>query len=70
MGSYGVTGGVLVMESFLNDFCVGWRGQMMADCSRATERLPQPLGRLHALVQHDVRHRLYGGCYNGWLDRS
>ncbi|KAI9914354.1 hypothetical protein PsorP6_008158 [Peronosclerospora sorghi] len=29
------------MDSFLNDFCVGWHGQMMADCSRATERLPQ-----------------------------
>ncbi|KAI9915706.1 hypothetical protein PsorP6_007429 [Peronosclerospora sorghi] len=39
--SLGSDGGVLVMESFLNDFCVGWHGQMMADCSRATERLPQ-----------------------------
>ncbi|KAI9910130.1 hypothetical protein PsorP6_010112 [Peronosclerospora sorghi] len=37
----GVTGCVLVMESFLNDFCVGWHGQMLADCSRATERFPQ-----------------------------
>ncbi|KAI9895869.1 hypothetical protein PsorP6_019037 [Peronosclerospora sorghi] len=37
----GVTGCVLVMESFLNDFCVGWHGQMMADSSRSTERLPQ-----------------------------
>ncbi|KAE9019290.1 hypothetical protein PF010_g4796 [Phytophthora fragariae] len=37
----GVTGGVLVMESFLNDFCVGWHGQTMTDCTRATNELPQ-----------------------------
>ncbi|RLN21199.1 hypothetical protein BBJ28_00008237 [Nothophytophthora sp. Chile5] len=37
----GVTGGVLVMESFLNDFCVGWHGQTMTDCTKSTSELPQ-----------------------------
>ncbi|RLN51572.1 hypothetical protein BBJ29_001226 [Phytophthora kernoviae] len=37
----GVTGGVLVMDSFLNDFCVGWHGQTMTDCTRPTAQLPQ-----------------------------
>ncbi|KAF1326628.1 Major facilitator superfamily, partial [Globisporangium splendens] len=37
----GVTGGVLVMRSFLNDFCVGWRGQTYEDCTAKSTALPE-----------------------------
>ncbi|RLN95693.1 hypothetical protein BBJ28_00019339, partial [Nothophytophthora sp. Chile5] len=37
----GVTGGVLVMSSYLNDFCVGWHDQTMDDCTKAASDLPQ-----------------------------
>ncbi|GAB9475125.1 Major facilitator superfamily [Globisporangium polare] len=37
----GVTGGVLVMDSFLNDFCVGWRGQTYDDCTTKSADLPE-----------------------------
>jgi MFS transporter, SP family, sugar:H+ symporter len=37
----GVTGGVLVMDSFINDYCVGdWHGFTYADCTTDSSRLP------------------------------
>jgi SP family sugar:H+ symporter-like MFS transporter len=36
----GVTGGVLVMDSFLDDFCVGWHNMTYTDCTRSTSDLP------------------------------
>ncbi|KDO17623.1 hypothetical protein SPRG_16976 [Saprolegnia parasitica CBS 223.65] len=36
----GVTGGVLVMDSFLNDFCVGYDGNSYKTCTTDSARLP------------------------------
>ena len=38
----GVTGGVLVMDSFINDYCVGedWNGFSYADCTADSSKLP------------------------------
>jgi sugar porter (SP) family MFS transporter len=36
----GVTGGVLVMDSFLNDYCVGWHGHTYANCTASSAQLP------------------------------
>ncbi|TYZ58575.1 hypothetical protein PybrP1_009955 [[Pythium] brassicae (nom. inval.)] len=36
----GVTGGVLVMNSFLDDWCVGWHGQTYDACRAAAAALP------------------------------
>jgi SP family sugar:H+ symporter-like MFS transporter len=36
----GVTAGVLIMDSFLADFCVGWYSLTMVDCTKASADLP------------------------------
>lgn len=36
----GVTSGVLIMDSFLNDYCVGWHNFTYADCTKSTSDLP------------------------------
>ncbi|RLN87870.1 hypothetical protein BBJ28_00016216 [Nothophytophthora sp. Chile5] len=36
----GVTSGVLIMDSFLNDYCVGWHNFTYEDCTRSTSDLP------------------------------
>jgi|UniRef100_K3X774 sugar porter (SP) family MFS transporter len=36
----GVTGGVLVMDSYLRDFCVGWHGQTYEECTAKSTALP------------------------------
>ncbi|RLN67895.1 hypothetical protein BBJ29_004943 [Phytophthora kernoviae] len=36
----GVTSGVLIMDSFLNDYCVGWRNFTYEDCTRSSSDLP------------------------------
>jgi len=36
----GVTGGVLVMHSFLNDYCIGWHGHSYDVCTGASSALP------------------------------
>ncbi|OQR83741.1 Major Facilitator Superfamily (MFS) [Achlya hypogyna] len=36
----GVAGGVMVMRSFLNDFCIGYGGNSDPDCTAASARLP------------------------------
>ncbi|EQC33648.1 hypothetical protein SDRG_08752 [Saprolegnia diclina VS20] len=36
----GVTGGVLVMDSFLNDFCVDYDGNSYTNCTAASADLP------------------------------
>ncbi|KDO27365.1 hypothetical protein SPRG_06951 [Saprolegnia parasitica CBS 223.65] len=36
----GVTGGVLVMDSFLNDFCIGYDGNTGAQCRASSSDLP------------------------------
>ncbi|KAJ0391070.1 hypothetical protein P43SY_011092 [Pythium insidiosum] len=36
----GVTGGVLVMDSYLNDYCVGWKNMTYDDCTKDSNDLP------------------------------
>ncbi|RLN67932.1 hypothetical protein BBJ29_004942 [Phytophthora kernoviae] len=36
----GVTSGVLIMDSFLNDYCVGWHNFTYEECTRSTSDLP------------------------------
>ncbi|KAL4115703.1 hypothetical protein PRNP1_013384 [Phytophthora ramorum] len=36
----GVTSGVLIMDSFLNDYCVGWHNFTYDECTRSTSDLP------------------------------
>ncbi|EEY57538.1 Major Facilitator Superfamily (MFS) [Phytophthora infestans T30-4] len=36
----GVTSGVLIMDSFLNDYCVGWHNFTYDDCTRSSSDLP------------------------------
>ncbi|EEY62040.1 major Facilitator Superfamily MFS [Phytophthora infestans T30-4] len=36
----GVTPGVLIMDSFLNDYCVGWHNFTYDDCTRSSSDLP------------------------------
>ncbi|EEY65180.1 Major Facilitator Superfamily (MFS) [Phytophthora infestans T30-4] len=36
----GVTSGVLIMDSFLNDYCVGWHNFTYDECTRSTSQLP------------------------------
>ncbi|CAH0475363.1 unnamed protein product [Peronospora belbahrii] len=36
----GVTSGVLIMDSFLNDYCVGWNNFTYEECTHSTSDLP------------------------------
>ncbi|GMF58708.1 unnamed protein product [Phytophthora fragariaefolia] len=36
----GVTSGVLIMDSFLNDYCVGWHNFTYEECTRSSSDLP------------------------------
>ncbi|EEY57546.1 sugar transporter, putative [Phytophthora infestans T30-4] len=36
----GVTSGVLIMDSFLNDYCVGWHNFTYDDCTRSSSDIP------------------------------
>ncbi|CAH0489072.1 unnamed protein product [Peronospora farinosa] len=36
----GVTSGVLIMDSFINDYCVGWHNFTYDQCTSATSQLP------------------------------
>ncbi|KAL4144269.1 hypothetical protein PRNP1_013406 [Phytophthora ramorum] len=36
----GVTSGVLIMDSFLEDYCVGWHNFTYDDCTRSSSDLP------------------------------
>ncbi|KAF4128751.1 Sugar (and other) transporter [Phytophthora infestans] len=41
----GVTSGVLIMDSFLNDYCVGWHNFTYDDCTRSSSDIPRNSGR-------------------------
>ncbi|KAK1940048.1 Sugar transport protein 7 [Phytophthora citrophthora] len=36
----GVTSGVLIMDSFINDYCVGWHGHTYKECTASSSDLP------------------------------
>ncbi|CAK4086723.1 unnamed protein product [Aphanomyces euteiches] len=57
----GVTGGVIVMDSFLRDFCVGYDGNTMTDCTSTSATLPE--NWLNYTTLYNVLY--YIGCIFG-----
>ncbi|KAF0716707.1 hypothetical protein As57867_002700, partial [Aphanomyces stellatus] len=57
----GVTGGVLVMDSFLNDFCVGYGGNTLIQCKGTSADLPD--NWLNFTTLYNVLY--YIGCIFG-----
>ncbi|OQR81588.1 Major Facilitator Superfamily (MFS) [Thraustotheca clavata] len=57
----GVTGGVLVMNSFLEDFCVGYGGNTYSDCTSQSVALPS--NWLSYTTLYNVLY--YVGCIGG-----
>jgi SP family sugar:H+ symporter-like MFS transporter len=64
----GVTGGVLVMDSFLKDFCVGYDDNTMKACSESASKLPE--NWLTFTTLYNVTYYLgciFGAFAGGWV---
>ncbi|GAB9477205.1 Major facilitator superfamily, partial [Globisporangium polare] len=64
----GVTGGVLVMKSFLNDYCVGWHDQTSFDCTRSSKELPTRW--LDFTLWYNMCYNIgciFGALLGGWI---
>ncbi|KAF1325598.1 Major facilitator superfamily, partial [Globisporangium splendens] len=64
----GVTGGVLVMKSFLNDYCIGWHEQTEFDCTRSSDKLPTRW--LDFTLWYNMTYNIgciFGALLGGWI---
>uniref|UniRef100_K3WE16 Hexose transporter 1 n=1 Tax=Globisporangium ultimum (strain ATCC 200006 / CBS 805.95 / DAOM BR144) TaxID=431595 RepID=K3WE16_GLOUD len=64
----GVTGGVLVMDSYLNDWCVGWHDQTYEECTASTNSLPDRW--LDFTLAYNMTYNvgcIFGALLGGWV---
>jgi sugar porter (SP) family MFS transporter len=65
----GVTGGVLVMDSFINDYCVGdWKGFTYAECTAESSKLPGKW--LDYTLLYNMTYNIgciFGALIGGWV---
>jgi len=64
----GVTGGVLVMDSFINDWCVGWHGQTYGDCTAKSSSLPDRW--IDYTLWYNMTYNIgciFGALLGGWV---
>ncbi|KAF1325438.1 Major facilitator superfamily, partial [Globisporangium splendens] len=64
----GVTGGVLVMDSYLNDWCVGWHEQTYEECTASTNSLPNRW--LDFTLAYNMTYNvgcIFGALLGGWI---
>ncbi|RLN94070.1 hypothetical protein BBJ28_00015323 [Nothophytophthora sp. Chile5] len=64
----GVTGGVLVMDSYLNDFCVGWHEMTYDECTQSTSNLPSRW--IDFTTYYNVTYNfgsMIGALAGGWI---
>ncbi|KAG2928031.1 hypothetical protein PC115_g7334 [Phytophthora cactorum] len=61
----GVTSGVLIMDSFLEDYCISWHNFTYEDCTRSSWKMDE----FHSLVQHGLQPWLSGWCPDWRLRR-
>jgi len=61
----GVTGGVLVMDSFLKDFCYGFGGNTIEDCHKDSQALPDNWSTYTTLYNVLYYLGCIGGAYLG-----
>ncbi|OQR85734.1 hypothetical protein THRCLA_10640, partial [Thraustotheca clavata] len=61
----GVTGGVLVMDSFLKDFCYGFGGNTKEDCHESSQHLPDNWSTYTTLYNVLYYLGCIGGAYLG-----
>ncbi|TMW61742.1 hypothetical protein Poli38472_010805 [Pythium oligandrum] len=64
----GVTGGVLVMDSFVNDFCTGWKGFTYEECTSSSSKLPNAW--LDFTLWYNMAYNIgciFGALLGGWV---
>uniref|UniRef100_K3X9T4 Hexose transporter 1 n=1 Tax=Globisporangium ultimum (strain ATCC 200006 / CBS 805.95 / DAOM BR144) TaxID=431595 RepID=K3X9T4_GLOUD len=64
----GVTGGVLVMDSFVNDWCVGWHEQTYKDCTAKSSSLPNRW--IDYTLWYNMTYNIgciFGALLGGWV---
>jgi len=64
----GVTGGVLVMDSFLNDYCVSWHGYTYAQCTADSAALPTRW--IDYTLWYNMTYNIgciFGALIGGWV---